>query len=246
MGKIRSKAGTKRDRKLKAAGPAGRPKAAKVVREKAAVVRRHVDALGADEALIIRKKKGDFVAIGKVRTRLGVSKIREVVAARRRHAEPSGRGELTEDEKKTLDAGGFDRTPLPPEVDDPVAVAAAEYAKLRNESLSAVEAADLLNVNDSRVRQRLTGKAPTLYGFKVDGDWRVPKFQFVENRRVPGLERVIPQLRAGLNPVTVVRWFNAPNPDLPADEEEDRFLSPLEWLKTGRDPSVVAGLVADL
>jgi hypothetical protein len=223
----------------------GKPKVFKTGQGKTAAIAKYMMALGKDEALIVRKKD-DGVEIGTIKTRLRVSEIKKVVAEQHLHAEPSGKGELSEDEKKALVAAGFDLTPLAPDLEDPVAVAAAEYAKLREESLATTEAARLLDVEDSRIRQRLSGKAPTLYGLKVDGDWRIPKFQFEGNARVPGIEKVIPHLRAGLNPVSVVRWFNTPNPDLRPDEDEERSLSPLDWLKTGHDPSVVAELAADL
>jgi hypothetical protein len=223
----------------------GKSKVFKIVQRKPASITKYVKALGKNEALIVRRKD-DGVEIGTIKTRLRVSEIERVVAEQNIHAEASGKGELSEDEKKALDAAGFNRTPLAQDAEDPVAVAAAEYTRLREESLSTAEAAQLLDVEDSRVRQRLAGKAPTLYGLKVDGDWRVPRFQFDGNARVPGIEKVIPHLRAGLNPVSIVRWFTTPNPDLRPDEDEERSLSPLEWLKTGHEPSVVAELAADL
>jgi hypothetical protein len=208
---------------------------------KTAAILKLVKELGADETLIVRKK-GVAVRVEKVRTKLRFPEIRKALE----HAPASGRGELAEEEKQALDAGGFDRAPLVPGVQDPVARAASEYAKLREESLSAAEAARLLGVEASRIRQRLGGKAPTLFGIKVDGDWRLPRFQFVQKARVPGIEKVIPRLRVGLNPVGVVRWFNAPNADLRVGDDEERSLSPLEWLKTGHDPAIVAGLAAEL
>ncbi len=248
MSKIKTKAGKKLGGKPKVAQlPSSGSKAWKAVQKATAAIRKGVHSLGANEALIIRRKGVGHFTVRKVPTGPGVPEIVEDVAERHAHAAPSGRGELTEDEAKALDAGGFDRTPLPRDGEDPVALAAAEYAKLRDESLSTAEAGRRLTVKDSRIRQRLSGKAPTLFGLKVDGgDWRIPTFQFVGNARVPGIEKVIPRLRAGLNPVSVVRWFNAPNSDLPADGDEERSLSPLEWLRMGHDPSVVAELAGDL
>ncbi len=106
------------------------------------------------------------------------------------------------------------------------------------------EVARLLGVDDSRVRQRLTKRS--LYGIKLPDGWRLPAFQFDParpGRLVPGIGRVLPRLDPALHPVAVYRWFTLPNVDLVLD---DTPVSPLDWLRSGGDPTEVAALAADL
>ena len=97
-------------------------------------------------------------------------------------------------------------------------------------------------MNPSRIRQRLAARA--LYGIKVGDEWRLPAFQFRDDGLVPGIEQVLPQLPENLNPVAVYRWFHSSQPDLYDGDGKD--LSPIEWLESGNDPSVVAELAAGL
>jgi hypothetical protein len=112
-----------------------------------------------------------------------------------------------------------------------------------HDSYTAEQAADLLGVNASRIRQRLGGPSRTLYGIKPGKEWRIPKFQFEGRRLIPGIERVVERLAAGLHPVAVYRWFLTPIPDLTVDETPT---SPLDWLRLGNPPEVVAELAAGL
>ena len=95
---------------------------------------------------------------------------------------------------------------------------------------------------ESRIRQRLT-RDRTLYGIKIQSGWRIPKFQFIGNTLIPGLEKVIPQLDPSINPVAVLTWFITANPDL---EKEETTISPLEWLVQGYDPLIITHLAEDL
>src|SRR5438067_2304064 len=102
------------------------------------------------------------------------------------------RRELTAEDAAALTRGGFDLTPLAPGTDDPLARTAAEYTALVVTSLLVPQAARLLGVDDSRVRQRLAKR--TLYGIKLPGGWHLPAFQFDEGRLIRGIERVVPAL----------------------------------------------------
>lgn len=116
---------------------------------------------------------------------------------------------------------------------------------LRATGLTTHEAAKRLNVNDSRVRQRLAKRS--LYGIKAGDEWRLPAFQFARTGLVPGIDRVLPRLPSRLSPIAVYRWLHTPNPDLDdGSEEQGRTLTPLQWLQTGGDPEVVAELAAGL
>ncbi len=118
---------------------------------------------------------------------------------------------------------------------------AARWAGLLTDSANAAEAARLLGVQESRVRQRLADR--TLYGFKHEGVWRVPRFQFYHDRPVPGVAAVFPRLPDTVTPIAVETWFTTPTMELVSG---DHALSPREWLITGGDPTAVATLAAFL
>jgi hypothetical protein len=118
---------------------------------------------------------------------------------------------------------------------------ATELAALVADSLSVSQASDLLQVDQSRIRQRLTER--TLYGVKFGRAWRLPRFQFTDNKQVRGLAQVLPQLPATLHPVAIQRWLTGPSADLELDGEA---VSPLEWLEATGDASHVIAIARDL
>lgn len=171
--------------------------------------------------------------------------VREAVARVYGQRAYGGPSELPLDERRQFEEGGFRFGPPPRGRENPVVRTAAEYAALLGSSLSVAEAAGRLGVNPSRVRQRLSGSRPTLYGIKRDNEWHLPRFQFTQRGTVPGIGSVIAELDRELHPVGVHRWFTNPDPDL-EPEEGASPLSPLDWLHSGFDPGVVAELAADL
>ena len=130
--------------------------------------------------------------------------------------------------------------------DDPVLRGALEFSALIASALSSKQAAKLLGVDATRIRQRLTARRPTLYGVKWRGEWLLPHFQFAGKAEVPGLGVVVPQLDSSLNPVAVARWFQAPNPDLLVEAGDGKAASPREWLLAGHSAKEVARLAEDL
>jgi hypothetical protein len=172
-----------------------------------------------------------------------------VIEAVRMELEPgsySSAAALTEDEEKVLAKGGLKDEDLRSSAkDDPLVRTAAEYANLVRDSYSTEEAATLLDVNASRIRQRVARDPRTLYGIKLSNGWRIPRFQFEGRRLLPGIEQVLTVLPRDMHPVAVHRWFVMPSLDL-LDENEEERLSPLDWLRTGRSPQTVAELAADL
>lgn len=130
--------------------------------------------------------------------------------------------------------------------DDPVLRGTLEFSALIASALSSKQAAKLLGVDASRIRQRLIGRRPTLYGVKWRGEWLLPRFQFAGKAEVPGLGEVVPQLDPSLNPIEVARWFLSPNPDLFVESENGEAASPREWLLAGHSPMEVARLAEDL
>jgi len=159
---------------------------------------------------------------------------------------PRAQEPLTGEESTALKAGGLDVSPLQPGEADPLLEGAARFAKLLNESLSVHQAAERLgHVNESRVRQRLTASPPTLYGIKVGRKWRLPSFQFEALGTVHGIEEVVSALPPDLDAVGVEAWFSIPNPDL-VREDDERPLTPLEWLRTGGSPARAVELAKEL
>ena len=154
-----------------------------------------------------------------------------------------GPSTLTAPEEAALAAGGVAAVS-----DDEMRIVqgrtAAEYEHLRATSLSAEEAARRLGVNASRVRQRLAERS--LYGIKEGNAWLLPAFQFREVGEVPGLDAVVRRLPADIGAVAVARWFASPNPDLCTRDDEERPLTPLQWLLAGNPPGPAAQLAAAL
>ena len=153
---------------------------------------------------------------------------------------------LTNEEESVLRSGGFDTSPLHADEAYPIVKTEAEYRTLLRNSLSVSQAARLLGVNSSRVRQRLLSDPPTLYGIKQGKSWCVPRFQFSGRKAIPGLATVVAALPPDLPPVTAYRWLTERHPDLYLDSEENQGVSPLNWLRMGRAPKVVADLARDL
>ena len=154
------------------------------------------------------------------------------------------RHELTGEDAAALSRGGFELEPLAPGADDPLTRTAAEYTALAVTGLSVSQVAQLLGIDDSRVRQRLAKR--TLYGIKLRESWRLPAFQFDDQRNglpIRGIEQVVPALDPALHPVAVYRWFMLPHPDLVVD---DAAVSPRDWLRGGGNPAEVAALAAAL
>lgn len=139
--------------------------------------------------------------------------------------------------------GAFkDNTPIDPD-NDPLIRSQAQYIAVLEESLSAAEAAKLLRVDVSRVRQRL--REHSLFGIEHEGTWRLPRFQFERRFVIPGLAPVLKALPVDLFPLDVVDWFVLPDPDLQLDSDA-RPLSPREWLLAGRPVEAVVALAGDL
>ena len=98
----------------------------------------------------------------------------------------------------------------------------------------------MLGTGESRVRQRLGEK--TLYGVKAGNEIRLPAFQFEGGKEVPGIGEVLRHVDGSVHPVALSNWFTAPNQDLYLGEDEERAVSPREWLLSGGAPEVLAPL----
>ncbi len=170
----------------------------------------------ADGSVSIRRApgRGDFI-----------ERVIDAVTAAYAHFPRPGESPLTARERAILAEGGV-RLDRPAQ--DPVLRSAGRYAEMLAGSLSVPQAAKLLGVNTSRIRQRLIAR--TLYGIKMDSEWLLPEFQFHQGRDVPGLRLVLPHLSADSSPIGVRNWLTHATPDLEG-------LSPIQWLLTGRPAS---------
>ena len=152
--------------------------------------------------------------------------------------------QLDPETRAALERGGLTFAPPPDLRQNPLASAAAKYAALLATARPVTEAARLLGVDPSRVRQRLGER--TLYGVKTARGWRLPTFQFdldQPDRLVPGIGAVLAALPRDLHPVAVYNWLTLPDPDLTWQGEP---VSPLDWLRSGGDPETAAAIAADL
>jgi hypothetical protein len=151
---------------------------------------------------------------------------------------------LSKGELAALAAVGLSTRPWPPEqADDPLSQTIVDYVALIETSLSTADAARMLQVDVSRVRQRLRERS--LFGVEYEGEWRLPKFQFERRTVLPGLAAVLVSLSAEMNALEVAEWFLCANPDLET-EGQDQPLSPRGWLLRGLPPARVAELARHL
>jgi hypothetical protein len=152
--------------------------------------------------------------------------------------------QLTEAEASVLDRAGL----LETKSTEPGALERSriELELLLRDSLTLGQAAKLLQVGTSRLRQRLGSKPSTLYGFKEGRGWRIPRFQLAgKGKLVRGIEKVFPHIRAEAHLLSVATWFSAQHPDLVVGDDE-KPVSPLEWLSAGLSPELVAQLAEDI
>ena len=136
--------------------------------------------------------------------------------------------ELTAAELEVLEASGAD-THEHADLPDPMGAYATEFAAILETSLSTSVAAKRLSVHSVRIRQ-LIGDG-SLYAVQIDGRWRIPEFQFGRKKLVPNIGEVNKVIDRGLDPVSILRWYTTPDPELETSGGE--ILSPLAWLKRG-------------
>jgi hypothetical protein len=153
-------------------------------------------------------------------------------------------GELSAGELSALHGVGAFKDKAPVDAgNDPLLRSQAQYMALLEESLSTAEAAKLLKVDVTRVRQRLRERS--LFGLEYEGTWRLPRFQFERRLVIPGLALALKALPPDLLPLDVVDWFLLPEPELQI-EGGPAPMSPREWLLSGRPIDIVVRLAGDL
>ena len=152
------------------------------------------------------------------------------------------RDELTPSELGLLDGAGVD-VEEHPDREDPMAAYATEFGAILATSVSANRAGERLGgVTAVRVRQIIRERS--LYALRLEGRWRIPVFQFQGEGLVPNIGAVNAVLPRTLDPVSVLRWYTRPDPELESTGGD--VLSPLDWLRSGMDPAPVVKLARDL
>ena len=149
------------------------------------------------------------------------------------------RSELTAAEVAMLERAGVDVDEHPGN-EDSVFQFATEYAAILATSMTPVQVANLLGLTPVRVRQMIRQRA--LYAIRVNGRWHVPTFQFDGDALIANIGRVNERL-AKLDPVSAMRWYTSADPEL--EDSSGNVMTPLEWLRTGRDAQAVARIVPD-
>ena len=144
------------------------------------------------------------------------------------------------DQRTALADVGLDLRPRDEAEPDFRARTVAAHAVLADSALSVGQAAEMLNVDDSRIRHRL--KEGRLTGWKDQG-WRLPAWQFNGTGVLPGLEVVLRAVPEDQPALVVAAFMNTPQADLVIS---DRPATPRQWLLAGGDPDQVARLVATL
>ena len=168
--------------------------------------------------------------------------LRRAIESMHRTLYAPSRYELTPSELALLDRAGVDGEEYP-DREDPMTVYATEFGAILATSLSAIRAGERLGgVTAVRVRQMIRERA--LYALRLEGRWKIPIFQFQTEGLVPNIAVVNQALPRTLDPVSVLRWYTRPDPEL--ESAGGDVLSPLDWLRAGLDPAPVVRIAQDI
>lgn len=115
-------------------------------------------------------------------------------------------------------------------------------ARLINTAYSASQVAELLDVNESRIRQRRADR--TLWAIQDRSRWVFPALQFEDEAgrrgQIRGLDQVLQALPVDLHPLSVAGFLTTSQPDL---RLEGQPVKPLDWLRSGGDVRPVLRVV---
>ncbi|WP_407351412.1 hypothetical protein [Luteimonas sp. R10] len=105
------------------------------------------------------------------------------------------------------------------------------FLDLFHDADTPTQLAEKLGLDPSRIRQCIRDR--TLLAIELNGEKRVPRFQFEGSTEVPGLPKVLALVGDQVSPLAFSMWFLTPTPDLTWGEGEAPT-SPREWLlRTG-------------
>ncbi|WP_298178210.1 DNA-binding protein [Saccharomonospora sp.] len=148
---------------------------------------------------------------------------------------------FSSDQQAALEDVGLDLSHQSEDERDYRARTVAAHAVLAESALTVGEAAALLGVDDSRIRHRL--KERRLTGWKAQGGWRLPNWQFTPSGVLPGLDAVLRAVPEDQPVLVIAAFMSTPQPDLVINGKP---ATPRQWLLAGGDPEIVAQLAATL
>lgn len=120
---------------------------------------------------------------------------------------------------------------------------ASTFLDLFNNADTPAELAKKLGLDPSRIRQRI--RDHSLLAIELNGEKRVPRFQFEGAIEVPGLPKVLAAAGEQMTPLAFAMWFLTPTADL-AVGEDDAPISPRGWLLRTGDVEAVLAIVDDV
>ena len=168
--------------------------------------------------------------------------LQHAIASLRRTLYGPSVNELTASELAVLRQAGVDLDDHP-DRDDPLATYVTAFGAILATCLTPAEAAARLGgITQVRVRQMIREGA--LYAVRIENRWRIPVFQLDRDGLVPNVGLVNAAVPNTLDPVSVLRWYTAPDSQL--ETADGRALSPLQWLKAGLPPQPVIEIARDL
>lgn len=144
-------------------------------------------------------------------------------------------------QRQALSDVGLDLSPHHEDEPDYRARSVAARAVLAESALTVGAAANLLNIDPSRVRHRLAARRLT--GWKDQGGWRLPAWQFTEDGVLPSLDAVLAAVPEDEPALVVAAFMTSPQDDLVIAGDA---VTPRQWLLAGGDPRPVAALASTL
>jgi hypothetical protein len=134
-------------------------------------------------------------------------------------------------------AGVIDAWSAADERQDRARIALRQLTNAISGSVSIKETAAILGVDRSRISRRITGNA--LWAFDLRGNRRIPRWQFLDGKPLPGLDVIVPAIPRDATPAVLDAFMHTPQPDF-----DDR--TPIEYLAAGGNPTLVAEFIEDL
>ncbi len=121
--------------------------------------------------------------------------------------------------------------------------AASDIIDLAAASWSVQEAAELLGVDASRIRHRISDRS--LYAFKVGRQLRLPRWQLTDSTPPEPLRglRAVLAVVGDVAPIELARFIVTPQSDL---DLAGAAITPRDWLLAGQDAAAVRSILQDL